>query len=69
LARIIVTVATPVGDVRFKIARQGDRIVNAQPEFDDLARIASDRGLPIKEVQAIAHKAWLDRPSDVGPGL
>lgn len=61
LARAIVTVSTPVGDVRFKIARQGDRIVNAQPEFDDLARLATEHGLPIKDVQAIAVKAWLDK--------
>jgi uncharacterized protein (TIGR00299 family) protein len=60
LARAIVTVQTPVGEVRFKIARQGDRVVNAQPEFDDLMRIASERNLPIKDIQAIAWKAWLD---------
>lgn len=61
LAREMVTVVTPVGDVRFKIARHADRVVNAQPEFDDLVRLAGERRLPIKEVQAIAHKAWLDR--------
>ncbi len=61
LARAIVNVPTPVGDVRFKVARQGDRIVNAQPEFDDLIKIAGEHDLPIKDVQAIALKAWLDR--------
>ncbi len=61
LAREIVRVQTPVGEVRFKIARQGERIVNAQPEFDDLAKIGSEQNLPIKDVQAIALKAWLNR--------
>ena len=31
------------------------------PEFDDCARIAAERALPIKDVQAIATKAWLDQ--------
>jgi pyridinium-3,5-bisthiocarboxylic acid mononucleotide nickel chelatase len=51
---------TPVGPIRFKVASRDGRVLNASPEFDDCARIASDRGLPIKEVQAIATKAWLD---------
>lgn len=61
LDRELVVVPTPVGDVRFKVARRGGRILNAQPEFDDVARLAASRGLPIKEVQALALKAWLER--------
>jgi pyridinium-3,5-bisthiocarboxylic acid mononucleotide nickel chelatase len=61
LDREMVTVPTPVGPVRFKVARRGDRVLNAQPEFDDLAKLAADRGIPIKDVQALAQKAWLDR--------
>jgi len=34
--------------------------MNAAAEFDDCARIAAERGMPIKEVQAIAMKAWLE---------
>jgi uncharacterized protein (TIGR00299 family) protein len=63
LERELVTIETPVGAIRFKIARRGGVVMNASPEFDDCARVASDRGLPIKEVQAIAVKAWLDRGS------
>jgi uncharacterized protein (TIGR00299 family) protein len=58
LPREIVTVETPVGAVRFKIARHGGRIVNAVPEFDDCARLASAGGLSVKEVQAIALQAY-----------
>jgi uncharacterized protein (TIGR00299 family) protein len=61
LDREMVTVATPLGPVRFKVARRGGRVFNAQPEFDDLAELSQERGIPIKDVQALAHKAWLDR--------
>jgi uncharacterized protein (TIGR00299 family) protein len=58
LDREIVAVDTPVGAVRFKIARRDGRIVNAVPEFDDCARIAAASGLPVKEVQAAAVSAF-----------
>ena len=58
LPREIVTVETPVGAVRFKIARHDGRVVNAVPEFDDCARLASAGGLSVKEVQAIALQAY-----------
>jgi pyridinium-3,5-bisthiocarboxylic acid mononucleotide nickel chelatase len=61
LERELVPVETPLGAVRFKIARRGGRVLNASPEFDDCARLAAERGLPVKEVQALAVKAWLDR--------
>ncbi|HJR60107.1 MAG TPA: nickel pincer cofactor biosynthesis protein LarC [Vicinamibacterales bacterium] len=54
-------VETPIGPVRFKIATRAGRVLNASPEFDDCARIAAEKGLPLKAVQAIAMKAWLDR--------
>jgi uncharacterized protein (TIGR00299 family) protein len=60
LDREIRTIHTDVGPVRFKIASRDGRVVNAAPEFDDCARIAAERGLPLKEVQALALKAWLD---------
>ena len=33
----------------------------AQPEFDDLAKLSAERGIPIKDLQALAQKAWLER--------
>jgi pyridinium-3,5-bisthiocarboxylic acid mononucleotide nickel chelatase len=62
LARETVTVETSLGTVRFKVARHGGRIVNVAPEFDDCLRIASERNVPVKEVQAMATKAYLDHP-------
>ena len=61
LDREMVTVTTPLGPVRFKVARRGGEVFNAQPEFDDLAKLSQERGIPIKDAQALAQKAWLDR--------
>ena len=61
LDREMVTVTTPVGPVRFKVAHRQGKVLNAQPEFDDMAKLAAERGIPIKDVQALALKAWLER--------
>ncbi|MCC7123468.1 MAG: nickel pincer cofactor biosynthesis protein LarC [Acidobacteria bacterium] len=61
LERTTEDVTTPFGVVRFKVARQGQTVINAQPEFDDLVRAAGAHDVPIKMVQAAAQKAWLDR--------
>jgi uncharacterized protein (TIGR00299 family) protein len=58
LEREIVAVATPIGSVRFKIARHNGRVVNATPEFDDCAALARERRLSVKDVQAIAIAAY-----------
>ena len=54
---------TPWGEVRVKVARRGGEVLNAQPEFDDVARLAAEHGVPIKDVHAQAQKAWLDKRS------
>jgi pyridinium-3,5-bisthiocarboxylic acid mononucleotide nickel chelatase len=61
LAREMQRVETSYGVVRFKVARKDGVVLNAQPEFDDLARLAAEQGVPIKMVQAAAQKAWVDR--------
>ena len=62
LEREHVSVETPLGQVRFKVARRAGspHVVNAAPEFDDCVRIAEEHRLPVKEVQAIVTKAYLD---------
>jgi len=61
LDRKVVSVETPLGPLRVKVAGRDGRVLNAAAEFDDCARVAAERGLPIKEVQAIAMRAWLDQ--------
>ena len=58
LQREIVSVETPLGAVRFKLAWRDGRIVNAVPEFEDCARIAATANLSVKEVQAAAVQAY-----------
>jgi uncharacterized protein (DUF111 family) len=58
LAREIVPVETPIGAIRFKVARREGRVVNAVPEFDDCARLAAANNLSVKEVQALAVSAF-----------
>jgi pyridinium-3,5-bisthiocarboxylic acid mononucleotide nickel chelatase len=59
LDREVVTVETSLGAVNVKVARRNGRVLNASPEFDDCARIARERNVPVKEVQALAIKAFL----------
>jgi pyridinium-3,5-bisthiocarboxylic acid mononucleotide nickel chelatase len=59
LDRAVESVETPYGPVRFKIARRDGRELNASPEFDDCARLAAERGVSIKTVQAAAIQARL----------
>ncbi len=61
LAREIVEVTTPLGAVRIKVSRRGGRVVNALPEFEDCARLAGEHDRSIKDVHALAVKAYLDR--------
>ena len=54
----MVSVDTPLGVVRVKVARRNGVVMNATPEFEDCARIAAANGLPVKEVQAIVMRAY-----------
>jgi len=60
LDREIRAIDTPLGPIRFKVATRDGRVLNAAAEFDDCARVAAVQGRPIKDVQAVAMKAWLD---------
>ncbi|MDB9494027.1 nickel pincer cofactor biosynthesis protein LarC [Spirulina major CS-329] len=58
LARRFHTVTTPYGDVTLKIASQGDRILNIQPEYEDCATHAQAHGIPWHTVHQAALTAW-----------
>jgi len=38
------------GTIPFKISRLGGRVVTVTPEFADVARIAREKSLPVREV-------------------
>jgi uncharacterized protein (TIGR00299 family) protein len=58
LDRERVSVQTPVGPIRVKVARLGGEVVNAAPEYDDCREAALRSGLPLREVQALASAAY-----------
>jgi pyridinium-3,5-bisthiocarboxylic acid mononucleotide nickel chelatase len=58
LVREHANVETGVGTVRMKLAWRNGKLVNAVPEFEDCAKLAASHNLPVKEVQALAVKAW-----------
>ena len=63
LRREQIEVQTPWGPVRMKVARRGEVLMNASPEFDDCRRLAAEHQVPVKDVQAAAVRAFADRPS------
>jgi uncharacterized protein (TIGR00299 family) protein len=58
LEREIISVDTPLGQVRFKLASRDGRVVNATPEFEDCAALARTHKMPVKDVQALAVQAY-----------
>ncbi|HET8540511.1 MAG TPA: nickel pincer cofactor biosynthesis protein LarC [Anaeromyxobacter sp.] len=54
LERALEMVETPYGPVRVKVARAAGRELGAQPEYDDCAARAREKGVPVKEVMAAA---------------
>jgi pyridinium-3,5-bisthiocarboxylic acid mononucleotide nickel chelatase len=50
LDREIVRLATAYGPVGFKVSRLEGRVITVTPEFEDVRRIARDKGLAVREV-------------------
>ncbi|PYS38788.1 MAG: nickel pincer cofactor biosynthesis protein LarC [Acidobacteria bacterium] len=59
LDRELVDVETEYGTVKMKVSKMNGEVVNFAPEFEDCARIAQDRNVPLKRVQAAAVNAYL----------
>jgi uncharacterized protein (TIGR00299 family) protein len=61
LARTLETVETRYGRVRVKVARDGERTLHFQPEYEDCALLARQLGVPVIEVQSAASAAYRER--------
>lgn len=65
LPREIVTLPTAYGPIPFKVSRLGGRVVTVTPEFAEVARIAREKALPVREVldqaRADARRTLADR--------
>ena len=59
LERHFVDVATEYGTVKIKVSELDGEIVNFAPEYEDCARIARERNVPLKRIQALAVKTYL----------
>ncbi|HEY4183589.1 MAG TPA: nickel pincer cofactor biosynthesis protein LarC [Polyangia bacterium] len=57
LARSLVDVATPFGDVRVKVAGLDGEAIGAEPEYEDCRRRAVAAGVPVKRVWSAALSA------------
>lgn len=61
LDREFVDVSTEYGDVRIKVSKLDGEVVNFTPEYEDCARIAREKNVSLKKVQAMALNAYLGR--------
>ena len=50
LPREIVTLVTSYGSLPFKVSRLAGRVITVTPEFADVARIAREKSVPVREV-------------------
>lgn len=48
------------GEVRIKVGHRGGAVVQAMPEFADVAALAADLGRPVADVLVLAHAAAVD---------
>jgi uncharacterized protein (TIGR00299 family) protein len=61
LSREWVTVATTYGPVRIKVARRGAVVMNASPEYEDCAALATRHQAAVRDVHSAAVDAYLQQ--------
>jgi uncharacterized protein (DUF111 family) len=59
LARRWVSVSTPWGDVRIKVASMNGTVTNHAPEYEDCRQIAAEKHVPLKTVMQAATQQYL----------
>jgi uncharacterized protein (TIGR00299 family) protein len=60
LEREFVEVDTTYGKVKIKVSKLDGEVVTTAPEYEDCARIAREHGVPLKQIQTLALKAYLE---------
>jgi pyridinium-3,5-bisthiocarboxylic acid mononucleotide nickel chelatase len=58
LERELAHVETTHGKIAIKISKLEGKVMSVTPEFEDCARIAREKNVPLKEVQALAMEAY-----------
>jgi uncharacterized protein (DUF111 family) len=61
LEREFVEVQTEYGTIKVKVSKMEGEVVNFTPEYEDCARIARERNVPLKKVQAMAVNSYLQK--------
>src|SRR5262245_18789536 len=61
LDRELVEVETEYGTVNIKVSRLNGEVVNFAPEYEDCVRIAREKSVPLKRIQALAVNAYCRR--------
>lgn len=61
LEREFVSVETPYGEVRVKVAKREGKVLNVAPEYEDCQRLAAEKSVPLKEVILAAQMAYMKR--------
>jgi hypothetical protein len=61
LERAFVDVETPYGPVKIKVSKIGGEVVNFAPEYEDCARLAREKNVSLKRIQALAISAYLGK--------
>jgi hypothetical protein len=59
LEREVLSVETPYGPVKIKVARREGKVLNVAPEYEDCQRLATEKGVPLKQVIIAAQAAYL----------
>ena len=55
----MVKLSTSLGTLSYKVSRLQGRVVTVTPEFDEVRRIAREKGLPVKDALELARAEGL----------